>query len=140
MKLSDQQINHPILTDDNELTRAVIEHLLENAPDVVKAYPPGYFIMLVRHSACLARDEFGLDDVQAICLFVSLRWEIAPGYYQHPPIEAALKDRSIPAMERFERLLLPENEHVWLDAAAYDGPEYWRGSKASGFMTDWVND
>jgi predicted ATPase len=140
LRFSQQQIHAPILNDDNALLADIVQHLQENAPDVVKAYPPGYFLQLVRHSALLARDGFGLHDVQAIRLFVSLRWDIGAGYYHHPTINAVLSDHTLPAMARFEKLLSPEHEDVWLDAAAFDGPEYWRGAKSSGFVGEWTGD
>ncbi len=133
MRLRQNQIHAPILGDDNALAADVLMHLQQNMPDVPKAYPPGYFVALVKHSALVGRDVFGLDDVQAIRLFVALRWEIAAGYFNHPDIHAALSDKRKTAMARFEYLLSPAMEHVWLDAAAYDGPEYWRGDKSAGF-------
>jgi hypothetical protein len=133
VRLRQNQIHAPTLGDDSALTADVLMHLQTNMPDVPKAYPPGYFVALVKHSARIARDVYGLDDVQAIRLFVALRWEIGAGYYLHPEIDAALKDKSRPAMARFEYLLSPAMEHVWLDAAAFDGPEYWRGDKSLGF-------
>ncbi|MGL4321655.1 MAG: hypothetical protein ACRCS3_12405 [Paracoccaceae bacterium] len=133
MRLRQNQIHAPILSDDAALTADVLMHLQENMPDVMKAYPPGYFVALVKHSAMIARDTFGLDDVQAIRLFVALRWEVAAGYFHHADIHAALMDKRRPAMARFEYLLSPAMEHVWLDAEAFDGPEYWRGDKSLGF-------
>jgi hypothetical protein len=133
LRLRQNQIHAPILADDSALTADILMHLQENMPDVTAAYPPGYFVSLVKHSTLIARDRFGLDDVQAIRLFVALRWEIAAGYFHHADIHAALMDKRRAPMERFEYLLSPAMENVWLDAAALDGPEYWRGDKSLGF-------
>lgn len=133
MRMNQSQIHAPILADLNALVADIIMHIQENAPDVAKAYPPGYFVQIVKHSTLIARDGFGLRDVQAIRLFVTLRWEIGAGYFQHPVIHAALMEQSLPPMARFERLLTAENDHVWLDAARYDGADYWRGDKSWGF-------
>jgi hypothetical protein len=130
---SQSQIHAPILGDDNALVADIIMHLQENAPDIAAAYPPGYLVQIVKHSTLIARDTYGLMDVQAIRLFVALRWETGAGYFQHPTIHAALSDRSRAPMDRFAWLLTPENEHVWLEAEAYDGAEYWRGDKSLGF-------
>ena len=133
MRVTQSLIQAPLLADDNALVADVIMHVQENLPDVAKAYPPGYFVQIVRHSVLIARDRFQLRDVQAIRLFVALRWEIGAGYFQHPTIHAALMDQSLAPMARFDRLLEPANADVWLDAAVYDGAEYWRGDKSWGF-------
>lgn len=88
---------------------------------------------LVRHSSVFARDHFGLNEIAALRLFVRLRWEIAPGFYREPTIAAALADKSLRPIERFEALMTSDTDHVWLDAMAYDGPAYWRGQHSDGF-------
>lgn len=133
MKMSQTLIDAPIVSGDGTLTADVFTHLQEHLPEVVRAYPPGYLLGLVRHSACLARDRFELTELAAIRLFVRLRWEIAPGFYFHPVIAQVLGDRSLRPMQRFDALTHPSNEHVWLEAMAHDGPEYWRGEKSHGF-------
>ena len=133
MKVSQRFIDAKVVQDDTALTADVLEHLGGHLPEVLKAYPHGYLVALVRHSATFARDHFGLDELAAIRLFVRLRWEIVPGFYKEPSIAAALADRQRRPMERFESLLTAEMEHVWLDATQYDGPAYWRGQYSDGF-------
>ena len=129
MRMTDRQINKPIVDDEDELIRAVILHLAEERPEVVKAYPPGYFIMLLRTTVRTARDHFRLDDLAAIRLFTTLRWDIAAGYYWHPVIAETLLRTDLDPMARFERLLEPDLDQVWLEAAVHDGPDYWRGER-----------
>lgn len=133
MRLSQSLIDRPIVVDDDRLTADIVEHLGQMVPEVVTAYPPGYFIALVRHSARLGRDRFGIDEVAALRLFVRLRWDIAPGYYNEPRIAAALARQDIPAIARFEVLTDDDGGQTWLDAMQYDGPAYWRGQYSDGF-------
>lgn len=133
MKVTQGFIDASVVTDDEALTRDVIMHLSDNLPHVITPYPPGYFVALVRHSATFARDHFGLNEIAAIRLFVRLRWEIAPGFYKEPTIAASLANTSLRAIDRFEALMTPQTEHVWLDAMAFDGPAYWRGQHSDGF-------
>lgn len=133
MRVTQVFIDAPIVGNDHALTADVIMHLSDHVPNVITAYPPGYFVALVRHSAIFARDHLGLNEIAAIRLFVRLRWEIAPGFYREPTIAAALANRSVRPIKRFEALLTPDTDHVWLDAMAYDGPAYWRGQHSEGF-------
>ncbi len=135
MRVPRSFMDRPVIDDDDALTADVVAHLQECLPEVPRAYPPGYFVGLVRHSALLARDHFGLIEVAAVRLFVRLRWEIGAGFYRHPVIGPILADRSLPPMARFEALTTPEMEQrgIWLEAAEKDGPEYWRGEKSDGF-------
>jgi len=133
MKVTQRVIDAPVVRDDVALTQDVIEHLSGFLPAIITAYPPGYLIAIVRHSATFARDHFGLDEIAAVRMFVRMRWEIAPGFYKHPEIAAQLSDQSMRPIDRFEALLAPEKEHVWADAMIYDGPAYWRGQHSDGF-------
>jgi len=133
MRVKQSFIDAPVVGDDEALTADVIGHLEQFLPEVLTAYPPGYLVALIRHSAIFARDHFGLNEVAAIRLFVRLRWEISPGFYKEPTIAAVLADRALRPMDRFDRLLAPEHEAVWLEAAGFDGPAYWRGQSSDGF-------
>lgn len=133
VKISQSFIDAPTVQDDTILTKDVVCHLEQHRPDIVRAYPAGYFIGLVGHSARIARDRFALNESAAIRLFVRLRWEIAPGYYHHPTISAALSDRKLRPIHRFEKLLEQDDGQVWLDAMEYDGEAYWRGEYSDGF-------
>lgn len=133
VKIYQSFIDAPTVQDDIALTKDVVGHLEEHLPDVVRAYPAGYFIGLVGHSARIARDRFVLNESAAIRLFVRLRWEIAPGYYHHPTISAALSDQKLRPIDRFEKLLEQDNGQVWLDAMEYDGEAFWRGEYSDGF-------
>lgn len=133
IKISQSFIDAPTVQDDTVLTKDVVSHFEEHRPDIVRVYPAGYFIGLVGHSARIARDRFALSESAAIRLFVRLRWEIAPGYYHHPTISAALSDQKLRPIHRFEKLLEQHNGQIWLDAMEYDGETYWRGEYSDGF-------
>ncbi|MEM9436626.1 MAG: hypothetical protein AAGA15_06255 [Pseudomonadota bacterium] len=133
MKFTQAFIDQPTVGNDTAITEDVLQHLIEHLPHVVSAYPAGYFIALVRHSVRIARDQFGLNETAAIRLFVRMRWEIAPGFYKHPTIAKVMSDQSLRSIDRFETLLLPQNEHVWLEAMEFDGAAYWRGQHSDGF-------
>lgn len=126
LKFTKQQVHGPLLADRPRLIADIIEHLDTFTPEVVTAYPPGYLRGIVNEGIKLGF-SFGIDDVHSMRLFVRLRWDMAPGFYKEPRINAVLSQTNRPADERFDQLATSQFDAAWLDSMAFDGPGEWRG-------------
>ena len=126
-KFTKKQMGAPLLKMENRpsLIADIEKHLQENAPNIVKAYPRGYFYDIVNESIEIAR-YFGIDDVIYIRLFVELRWSIAAGWFKEPQINAVLSDKSKSAEEKFQMLTDGRYDRFWDEAEKIDGPSEWR--------------
>lgn len=126
LKFTKNQIHGPIMGDRHLLLEDVVNHFLKDLPEVVNAYPKGYFLSIVNESIDIAL-KHKMDDVFTVRLFVRLRWEIAPGFYKHPQIASVLKQTSRPAQDRFDELTTPTFDKAWEEAQSLTGPDEWRG-------------
>lgn len=131
MRLSRKQMAAPLMADEDALVGDVIEYLSDRRPETVAAYPPGYFVGLVRESIRLAR-RHGMDDVEHIRLFIDLRWEIAAGWFRQPQIAEVLSRPGQTGAQRFAVLTQPAYDLAWDAAEDLDGPDHWRGDLWSG--------
>ena len=111
--------NRPALVVD------VLKHFVSFKPDLVKVYPPAYFVALVDASIVIA-ETFRIDSVFSIRLFARLRWDVAPGFYREPRINAVLARKDQPADDRFSRLESSAYDEAWANATSFNGPHEWR--------------
>jgi hypothetical protein len=69
---------------------------------------------------------FALDDVEALRVFLQLRFDIAPGFYREPDIAAVLGRRGLAPMARWAVLANEPYGDAWLRAGLYQGAGEWR--------------
>lgn len=127
MRLSRAQMQSALLRDEDALVADVIEYLGELRPQILRAYPQGYFIALIRESVRLAQAH-RMDDVEHVRLFVDLRWQIAAGWFREPEINAVLQRVDLCAADRFALLVTPAYDMAWSRAEKLDSPAQWRGA------------
>lgn len=125
MQLDRDQINASLLADRPALRRDLAIHLMEVRPRLFDIHPAPYLMALIDDSIELALG-FGLRDVQALRVFLQLRWDVAPGFYLQPRIAAGLRQHARLGMGCWERLSQPEWGDAWLAAHDYDEPRHWR--------------
>lgn len=121
-----EQINAMLLADRPRLRRDLAMHLMEVRPQLFEIHPAPYLIALIDDSIELALG-FGFQDVQAMRVFLQLRWDVAPGYYLQPQLAESLRQYAQLGMGCWETLSQPEWGDVWLTAHEFDQPEHWRG-------------
>lgn len=124
--LTKKQMGAPLLKDRSALIADVVEHLHDILPHVVKAYPSGYLLAVINESLHIAIDEFAINDVVYLRLFVDLRWRIAAGWFRQPAINAVLREMGQSAEQRFSTITHTSFDAHWDEAETLDGPEEWR--------------
>jgi hypothetical protein len=90
MQLSQAQIDGPLLQDRPRLRRDLAIHLMEVRPRLFDVYPSPYLMAVIDDTIDIAM-EFGFTDVQALRVFLQLRWDVAPGFYLQSDIAAAVR-------------------------------------------------
>lgn len=126
MKLTRQQMGASLMRNEDDLVADILEYLAEMRPQVVQAYPPGYFIALIRESVRLGM-RHNMTDVEHMRVFVDLRWQIAAGWFREPEIAEVLLRAGLSPEQRFAILTGPEFDAAWERAEARDTPADWRG-------------
>jgi hypothetical protein len=122
---SAEQMNRPLLANRSRLEADLLQHLLELRPALFEAYPLPYLHWLVQDTLDIAA-PFGLDDVEALRVFLQLRFDIAPGFWREPEIAAVLRRRELAPMARWKVLANEPYGDAWLRAAQYDSAGEWR--------------
>ncbi len=71
-------------------------------------------------------DQFNIDDVYSMRLFVRLRWDIAPGFYKQPQIAKVLMQTDRKAEDRFIELTTADFSEAWNQAEQFNDSSEWR--------------
>lgn len=125
MQLTRAQVNAMTLGERPALRRDLCTHLQSVHPRLFDIHPLPYLVALVDDSISLAL-QFGFNDVQAMRVFLQLRWDVAPGYYLEPTLAAALDRHAHEGMACWSRLAHDRYGDAWLAAHQYKRPEHWR--------------
>ena len=126
MKLTRKQMGASLMRNEDDLVADIVEYLAEMRPQVVQAYPPGYFIALIRESVRLGA-RHNMTDVEHMRVFVDLRWQVSAGWFREPAIAEVLLRPGLSPERRFAILTGPDYDEIWERAAARDTPADWRG-------------
>jgi len=119
LKLRKEQLHDPVLADRHKLIKDIEEHLAEYRPDIIAAYSRPYLLWLINDSIDIA-SKFRIDDVFSMRLFVRLRWEIAPIFYEQMQIAHVLSQTERSAEDRFKELGSDSFAQAWEDAEHLD--------------------
>lgn len=114
-----------VMKDRNLLFKDIIEYFEESLPTIIQAYPIGYFNWLIDDSIFIA-EQFSIDDVYSMRLFIQLRWDIAPGFYKQPSLAQILNKTKLSAEQRFEILATDDYADAWTEAKKITGDKEWR--------------
>jgi len=120
-----EQMNRLALADRPRLESDLLEHLLEFRPRMFELYPLPYLHWVVQDTLDIAAG-FGLADVQALRVFLQMRFDVAPGFYREPAIAEMLGRRDLEPMSRWEQLAQEPFGDAWLRAGQYQGAGEWR--------------
>jgi hypothetical protein len=125
MQIRRDQINEMTQSNRPLLRRDLVLHLTDVNPKLFDIHPLPYLMALIDDSIDLAL-SFGLVDVQAMRVFLQLRWDVAPGFYLQSQIFSGLNSFAHLGMGCWEQLSQPEWGDAWLQAHEFDQPQHWR--------------
>lgn len=115
----------PVLTERARLVKDIELHLVEFRPELFEIFPRPYLGWVINDGVEIA-SHFKLNDVEALRVFVRLRWDIAPGFYKQPTIAAVLSRTELSGMARFEELASERYADDWIAAARFNDAREWR--------------
>lgn len=118
LKISKEQFEAFMPKTDEEIVEFIAGHLREEIPEVVGKLPS--LPEMVRSGVERARWH-GLRSLGDLTAFVSIMFEVAPTFDEHPELKRVLDDEDVPAGERLDALFDEELEGAWEEAARYDG-------------------
>ncbi len=120
-----EQMNRLALANRSRLETDLLQHLLEVRPRLFELYPMPYLHWVVQDTLDIAA-TFGLADVEALRVFLQLRFDVAPGFWREPAIAQVLSRRDLAPMARWQALSQEPFGDAWLRAAQYQGAGEWR--------------
>lgn len=109
---------------DPEVIDFIVGHLREESPELIDRIPERGLREMVAGGLARARTH-GLQSLGDLTAFVSIMFEIAPNFDEHPLIRHVLRSEQVPAEERLGRLFRPELNDAWEAAAQNYDPEAW---------------
>jgi hypothetical protein len=120
-----EQMNRLALSNRSRLETDLLQHLLEVRPRLFELYPMPYLHWVVQDTLDVAA-TFGLADVEALRVFLQLRFDVAPGFWREPAIAQVLNRRDLAPMARWQALSQEPFGDAWLRAAHHQGAGEWR--------------
>lgn len=120
-----EQMNRLALSNRSRLEADLLQHLLEFRPRLFEIYPMPYLHWVVQDTLDIGA-TFGLADVEALRVFLQLRFDVAPGFWREPAIAHVLDRRDLAPMARWQELSGEPFGDAWLRAARYQGAGEWR--------------
>jgi len=103
------------LSDEEGFISFIIGHLCEESPELIERIPPDDLREMVRNGLARARSH-GLRSPGDLAAFVSIMFEIAPNFDEHPAIRQALDDARVPVDKRIDTLFERVPEKAWEEA------------------------
>ena len=120
LKIRDEQFDAFLPQDDEDLIDLIVRHLRQESPELIEGIPADSLRDMVRNGIARARSH-GLRSAEDLAAFVSVMFEIAPNFDEHPAIRRVLRDESIPVDERFDQLFERVSDEEWEEAdRSYD--------------------
>jgi hypothetical protein len=124
---SDQLDAFLLLHDDEGLVAVVAAHLRRESRPLVERIPPGLLDEMIRGGLARAR-RHGLAAASDLAAFVSLMFEIAPNFDEHPAIRRSFDEHRGEREGRVPRLLAAVPDEAWREAEErYDAAAWFEG-------------
>jgi hypothetical protein len=118
LKIRKEQFEAFEAKTDDEIVDFIVKHLREEGPDLVGNLPS--LPEMVRNGMARARSH-GLRSLEDLTAFVSIMFEVAPNFDEHPKLRRVLDNERVPVEERLDGLFESELDKAWDEAARYDG-------------------
>ncbi|PTL75693.1 hypothetical protein [Vitiosangium sp. GDMCC 1.1324] len=115
LRISKKQFDDFLLHDESAFIDFVAHHIREESPELVEGFPDESLRSLVASGLVRARGH-DLRRPEDLTAFVSIMFEIAPNFDEHPAIRKVLRDPSIPVDERMSALFKKVPPKAWEEA------------------------
>ena len=112
MKIRREQFDRMLQHDEKAFVDMIINHLQEESPELVEDIPTDELQEMVSNGIARAR-TYGLYSDEDLVAFVSVMFEIAPNFDEHPAIHRVLRDDTIPIEQRFDSLFERVPDEAW---------------------------
>lgn len=120
-----QQIDTLIKGTDEEFVEFLVAHVKEEFPEKAAERDEETLRVMVRGGIRRA-ESHGFTTAEDITAFITVMFEIAPNFDEHPQIKAVLDDETFPPEDRFERLWSPlVSDEAWEEAAKKYNESSW---------------
>jgi len=114
------QFRRYLQQDEDDFVGLIIKHLREEDPDLVAHLSDDTFREMVTAGLARARSH-GLNTDEDLMAFVSVMFEVAPNFDEHPVLHGVLTNERLPIDKRFDALFAPHLDQAWQEAEdAYD--------------------
>ncbi|HEX5748539.1 MAG TPA: hypothetical protein VFZ09_20030 [Archangium sp.] len=124
LRITKAQLDGMILHDERGFIDFVARHIQEESPELVLGLPFDSLRDMVAAGLDRARGH-GLRTPENLTAFVSIMFEIAPNFDEHPAIARVLGDSSIPIDERMDALFTKLPPSAWEQAERSYDPAAW---------------
>jgi len=122
LKIRKEQIDAFLPKTDEETVDFIVAHLGEESPSLIERLPQESLREMVGNGMARARGH-GLGRLEDLTAFVSIMFEIAPDFDEHAELRRVLRDETVPADERMDRLFNSELDDAWEEVVRYRDPE-----------------
>lgn len=109
---------------EDDVVEFITGHLREESPALLDGLSPDYLREMIRNGVRRAGGH-GLKSLEDATAFVSVMFEIAPNFDEHPDLARVLADESVPPHEKLDRLFTPELDDAWEQAEKNYDPDAW---------------
>ncbi len=125
MKIRPEQFEAFEPKDDQEIVKFIVLHLQEASPDLVDRIPPSGLCEMVANGLARARGH-DLNSLGDLAAFVSIMFEIAPNFDEHPALLQALRGKSTSPDALLDRLFVKELDQAWEEVDRSFDPKAWQ--------------
>jgi hypothetical protein len=122
--IRDEQIQHFIAADEEQLVEAISEALRIFNEERVAGYDDAKLGEMVKIGIERAKSH-QLTRGQDIAAFVAVMFEVAPKFDEQEQIKMVLSDATFPPDERFYQLFERVSEDAWLEAETFYEDTFW---------------
>lgn len=122
--IREEQIQHFIAADEEQLVEAISQSIRETNPERVADYDDKKLGKMVKIGIERAKSH-ELTRGQDIAAFVAVMFEIAPKFDEQEEIKTVLSDTIFPADERFYQLFERVSDDAWLEAETLYEDTFW---------------
>lgn len=119
-ELADQFLLH----DERAFVTFVVAHLRAESPELVQGLSDSSLSEMVVRGLARAK-RHGLKSAADLIAFVSLMFEIAPNFDEHPEIRDVLRALTSPIVAGIDELLARVSDSSWTEAEAAYRPAAW---------------